>query len=244
LLPLRGNQIVFHTVMIIRELFEEDAPLLLALFLDLPATDRSRRFGRPMTDEAIHAYVARLAWADSVFLGAFDPDAKFVGLLELADVRNGAEIAVVVDPSARGKGLGKTLMDRALLKAKVRGAQRVVLLCQMDNEPMRRLAHSAGLHAHLEDGEVEGSFAQAQVMDRTQHAGLETIGNVSYAGLVATRAWSDLIETAFNVRRHRHRDGPHAPESAPEGAAPSRTAAAAPARLPGTRRESRRPRVR
>ena len=77
-------------------------------------------------------------------------------------MRNGAEIAIVVDPSARGKGLGKALMDRALLKAKVRGAERVVLLCQMHNEPMRRLAHSAGLHAHLEDGEVEGSLAIAQ----------------------------------------------------------------------------------
>ena len=232
--------------MVIRELFEEDAPLLLDLFLRLPATDRYRRFGRPMTDESIDAYVARLAWADSVFLGAFDPLAKLVGLLELADVRNGAEIAVVVDSGARGKGLGKTLMDRALLKAKVRGADRVVLLCQMDNEPMRRLAHSAGLHAHLEGGEVEGTptLPHGQLMDHTEDAAHHVIGNVSYTGLVTTRAWSDLIETAFNVRRHRHRDAPRAPESAPAGAPPSTTSAAAPARLPGTPRESRRPRVR
>jgi RimJ/RimL family protein N-acetyltransferase len=228
--------------MIIRELFEEDAPLLLEFFLRLCATDRYRRFGRPMTDDSIDAYVARLVWIDSVFLGAFDPDAKLIGLLELADVRDGAEIAIVVAPSARGKGLGKTLMDRALLKAKVRGAQRVVLICQMDNEPMRRLARSAGLHAHLEDGEVEGSLAQAQVMDRTQDSAQDAIGNVSYAGLVATRAWSDLIETAFNARRRC--DAPRAPGSGPAGARPSGISAAAPALPPGTRRESRRPRVR
>jgi GNAT superfamily N-acetyltransferase len=241
-LPLSGDRIVSHTAMIIRELFEEDAPLLLEFFLRLPATDRHRRFGRRMTDESIDAYVARLVWIDSVFLGAFDPDAKLIGLLELADVRNGAEIAVAVAPSARGKGLGKSLMDRALLKAKVRGAQRVVLICRMDNEPMRRLAHSAGLHAHLEDGEVEGSLAQAQAMDRTPDAAQEAIGNVSYTGLVATRAWSELIETAFNGRRRR--DARRAPGSAPAGACPSGTAAAARVRLPGTRRESRRPRVR
>jgi len=239
LLPLRGNQIIFHTAMIIRELFEEDVQLLLAFFLCLPAADRYHRFGRPMTDESISAYVARLAWTDSVFLGAFDRGAKLVGLLELADVRNGAEIAIVVDPSARGKGLGKALMDRALLKAKVRGAERVVLLCHMHNEPMRRLAHSAGLHAHLEDGEVEGSlaFAQAQLVDRTD----DVIGNVSYAGLVTTRAWSDLIEAAFNVRRRC--DAPREPESAPAGARPSGTSAAVLARLPDTPRESLRPRV-
>src|SRR4249919_1460142 len=154
--------------MIICELFEEDVQLLLAFFLRLSAADRYHRFGRPMTDESISAYVARLAWTDSVFLGAFDRGAKLVGLLELADVRNGAEIAVVVDPSARGKGLGKTLMGRALLKAKVQGAERVVLLCQMDNEPMRRLARSAGLHAHLEDIEGSVALAQAKLMDRTQ----------------------------------------------------------------------------
>jgi hypothetical protein len=46
--------------MIIRELFEEDAPLLLAFFLGLRAPDRSRRFGRPMADESINAYVEKL----------------------------------------------------------------------------------------------------------------------------------------------------------------------------------------
>jgi GNAT superfamily N-acetyltransferase len=230
--------------MIIRELFEEDVQLLLAFFLRLPATDRYRRFGRPMTDESISAYVARLAWTDSVFLGAFDPSAELIGLLELADVRNGAEIAIVVDPSVRGKGLGKALMDRALLKAKVRGAERVVLLCQIHNEPMRRLAHSAGLHAHPKDGEVEGSlaFAQAQLVDRTDDAAYDVIGNVGYAVLVTTRTWSDLIESAFNVRRRC--DAPRALESAPAGARPSGTSAPAPVHLQGTQRESRRPRVR
>ena len=228
--------------MIIRELFEEDVQLLLAFFLRLPAADRYHRFGRPMTDESISAYVARLAWTDSVYLGAFDPSAKLIGLLELADVRNGAEIAIVVDPSARGKGLGKALMDRAMLKAKVRGAERVVLLCQIHNEPMRRLAHSVGLHAHLED-EIEGSLAlaQAQLADRTDDAAHDVIRNVGYAVLVTTRAWSDLIESAFNVRRRC--DAPRAPESAPAGARPSGTSAAVLARLPDTPRESLRPRV-
>jgi GNAT superfamily N-acetyltransferase len=230
--------------MIIRELFEEERPLVLDFFLRLGASDRYRRFGRPMTDDAVSAYVAGLDWTDSVILGAFDRDAELAGLLELADVRDGAEIAVVVHQRARGQGLGRALMDRALLKAKVRGSQRVVLLCQMDNEPMRRLARSAGLKAHVEDGEVEGSLtlAHAKITDRTEDATHDVIGNVSYAGLVTTRAWADLFESVFNVPRRcgALRGNESVPERQPAGA-PS---AAAPARLPNTRLKSPRPAVR
>ena len=174
--------------MIIRELREDERSAVLAFFLCLSSMDRYRRFGRPMGDEALRTYVARLDWTDTVLFGAFASDAALAGLLELADVRGGAEIAVVVAPQSRGTGLGRAMMDRALLKAKVRGHEKVVLLCQMDNQPMRRLARSAGLEAEVEDAEVEGLLAlpRAVLSDMTEDVTHDTIGNVSYAGLLAT----------------------------------------------------------
>jgi GNAT superfamily N-acetyltransferase len=189
--------------MLIRELYEDEGESLEAFLLALGEQDRYRRFGRTMTDAAVRQYAARIDWNESVVLGAFDHHAKLVGILELADIGNISEIAVAVAPACRDQGVGKALMDRALLKAKVRGRDKVVLLCQRNNEPMRRLAHSAGLQATMEDGEISGSLelAQAGLADVTEDATRDDVGNATYATLLATRAWADLFESAARVSR-------------------------------------------
>jgi GNAT superfamily N-acetyltransferase len=189
--------------MLIRELYEEESEKVQVFLLALSAQDRYRRFGRTMTDAAVRQYAARIDWDESVLLGAFDKHAELVGILELADIGNISEIAVAVAPACRAQGVGKALMDRALLKAKVRGRNKVVLLCQRNNEPMRRLAHSAGLEATVEDGEISGSLelAQAGLAEVTEDATRAAIGNATYATLLATRAWADLFESAARVSR-------------------------------------------
>ena len=186
----------------IRELHEHDRQEVLAFFLALGEADRYRRFGRVMADAAVERHVARLDWSECVVLGAYDAQARLVGLLELAQLPAAAcEIAVVVDAGHRGRGLGTALMDRALLTAKVHGCERVVLLCQVDNEPMRRLARSAGLSASTEDGEVEGrlELPQAALADVTEDATRDAIGNATYAALLASRALAELFQNALRT---------------------------------------------
>ena len=186
----------------IRELHEHDRQELRAFFLALGQEDRYRRFGRVMADMALEGYLARLDWSECVMLGAYDAHAHLVGLLELARIRGGAcEIAVVVAGTHRGRGLGTALMNRALLKAKVHGCERVVLLCQVDNEPMRRLARSAGLSASAEDGEVEGrlELPHAALADVTEDATRDAIGNATYAALLASRALAELFQNALRT---------------------------------------------
>jgi len=199
----RSKQGGWRVVMVIRELYEEESDRVQAFLLALNEHDRYRRFGRPITDDVLRQYVARIDWGDSVLLGAFDAHTELVGLLELADVASTCEIAIAVAPAHRGNGVGKALMDRALLKAKVRGRDRVVLLCQMDNEPMRRLARSAGLHATLEDGEVTGSLdlPQAGLAEVTEDATRDAIGNATYAMLLSARTWAALFERAAHTSR-------------------------------------------
>src|SRR5262245_29701104 len=112
--------------MVIRELYEEESRKVQAFLLALSDQDRYWRFGRVMSDAALRQYVARIDWDNSVLLGAFDNRAELVGILELADVGSISEIAVAVAPLYRTRGVGKALMDRALLKAKVRGCDRVM----------------------------------------------------------------------------------------------------------------------
>ena len=195
--------------MAIRELYEEESDKVQAFLLALSEQDRYRRFGRPMTDAALRQYAARIDWDESVLLGAFDAHTALAGILELADIGRASEIAVAVALEHRGQGVGKALMDRALLKAKVRGRDKVLLLCQVDNEPMRRLARSAGLESTLEDGEVTGTleWPHPRLADVTEDATRDAIGNAAYATLLTTRAWAELFERAAYTSRQRLPEG-------------------------------------
>jgi GNAT superfamily N-acetyltransferase len=182
--------------MLIRELQAAERDKLADFLLTLSEDDRYRRFGRAMPDDAIRAYVAGIDWSEWVLLGAFSSQAALVGVLELADARPGAcEIAVAVAPVYRGKGVGRELMGRALLKARVRGKDRVTLLCQADNEPMRRLARAAGLRAVTSDGETEGllDLDAASPGDVAEERTREAIENMTYTGLLTARAWAELV---------------------------------------------------
>ncbi len=188
----------------IRELHPHDRDALRAFFLALNEDDRYRRFGRAMSHDALIAYVERIDFADTHVLAAYDRRADMVGVLELAQLHDGVcEIAVVVGHTKRGSGIGKALMDRALLKAKVLGSPRVVLLCQVDNAAMRRLAKSAGLQSSEADGDVEGhlDLAPAALSEVTEDATREAVGNATYASLLATRTWAELFERALQVTR-------------------------------------------
>jgi GNAT superfamily N-acetyltransferase len=187
---------------VIRELQREERAGVLAFFLALNEDDRYRRFGRAMADEGIRRYVEALDWDASVMLGAYGAKARLVGVLELADLANGScEISIAVAGTHRGRGIGKALMDRALLKAKVHGCDRVVLLCQVDNQPMRRLARSLGLISIMEDGTVEGSLelGEAALADVAEDAAREAIGNATYASLLATRSLAELFQNALRA---------------------------------------------
>jgi RimJ/RimL family protein N-acetyltransferase len=182
--------------MLIRELQPPERTKLADFLLTLSDDDRYRRFGRAMPDAAVRAYVARIEWSEWVLLGAFNSQAELVGVLELADARPGAcEIAVAVARAYRGKGVGRELMERALLKARVRGKDRVTLLCQADNEPMRRLAKAAGLRALTSEGETEGllDLDPADAADVAEERTREAIENVTYVGLLTARAWAELV---------------------------------------------------
>lgn len=188
----------------IREVYPHDRDALRQFFLSLDKDDRYRRFGRAMANEAVATYVDKLDFSESHVLAAYDRRADMVGVLELAQLHDGGcEIAVVVGRGQRGSGIGTALMDRALLKAKVLGCPRVVLLCQVDNQPMRRLARSAGLQSSQADGDVEGrlELRPASLGEVSEDAAREAVGNATYASLLATRTWAELFERALQATR-------------------------------------------
>jgi len=179
--------------MIIRELCASERDAVVTFMLDLCERDRTRRFCRPMSDDSIRAYVTAIDWEEAAILGAFDGNARMVGLVELCDT---GEIAVAVAMDHRERGIARKLMLRALLKARVLGKERVMLTCLTENIPMRRLARSVGLTAatHTFAAERELAEEMQQIDDVMCNGTPEAADNVSYASALCLRSCTGLVQ--------------------------------------------------
>jgi GNAT superfamily N-acetyltransferase len=85
-----------------------------------------------------------------------DDDLRVVGAAHIAPADDGAvELAISVDRSWRGRGLGAELFDEAVLRARNRGMRRAYIYSLVDNQAMRHLARRAGMQINSEAGESE-----------------------------------------------------------------------------------------
>ena len=167
--------------MMIRELILEERDVVSALLLMLSDKDRFWRFCRPMTDQAVLAYAHKLDWQDTIVFGAFDSQIRLVGIAELCDLGEAAEIAVTVRRSSRRRGVGAALMDLAMLKAKMLGKRKVALTCLSQNMPMRRLARRAGLTSADHPGPISGAPMLGALEEPLEGITPDLVGSVTYA---------------------------------------------------------------
>lgn len=79
-----------------------------------------------------------------------DPDGRFLGSSRLRHhlspslCRFGGHIGYDIGPTARGNGYGTTLLRLTLARARDRGLDRVLLTCDSDNIPSRRVIERNG----------------------------------------------------------------------------------------------------
>lgn len=139
----------------IRRVFSFDSAQLEQLFLSLSPDDRYFRFCGRATDETIQRYIGALKWREICVYGMFE-HGKIIGAVELVPTESGTELAIVVRHSHKRKGIGKALMERAMVHARVRGLRKLQILCRAENEAMQALARGVGMRLTREYGEVEG----------------------------------------------------------------------------------------
>ncbi len=80
----------------------------------LDASERTRRFGRALTDADIGAFVDGVDFAAQWASGAFSFDQRLVGFAHACPVRRGGDCtvyaAISVDGDYRGRGIGRALL--------------------------------------------------------------------------------------------------------------------------------------
>jgi len=140
---------------------------ILRHLLRLPAEDRRLRFGAPVRDSAIEAYVAGIDFTRDRAFGVLGVDLELLGIAHLAldPAEQVAELGLSVDSSARGKGYGYALLQRSVLHATNLGYAALFMHCLAENQIVMHLARKAGLTLVVESGEADGRLA---LEDRTR----------------------------------------------------------------------------
>ena len=137
----------------IRSLSERHRPRMLAHLLALDMNDRYLRFGYAAADDQIRRYVERIAFERDEIFGVFNRRLDLIALAHLAydpavDVepprRSAAEFGVSVNVRGRGRGLGARLFDHAVLRARNRGVDTIVIHALSENAAMLRIVRKAG----------------------------------------------------------------------------------------------------
>jgi GNAT superfamily N-acetyltransferase len=140
---------------LIRELTRVERPALQLHFLALAGEDRRLRFGAPLNDLALRAYVARIDFERDAAFGVFDDALHLVGAAHLGRARGHAELGISVLAHHRGRGIGGALLARAHMHARNWGVRMLFMHCLAENGAMMHLARKQGMLIACAAGEAD-----------------------------------------------------------------------------------------
>ena len=134
---------------------------IAAHLLALDPRDRYLRFGYNAADRNILAYVDGLNFASDDIFGIYNRKLELIAMAHLAysvnpQFKSCAEFGVSVRPTARGRGYGARLFDRATMHASNEGVELLFVHALSENTAMLKIARKAGASV-----ERDGSEAQA-----------------------------------------------------------------------------------
>jgi RimJ/RimL family protein N-acetyltransferase len=149
----------------IRALSPHHRPKLSQHLLDLEPADRYLRFGYSASDAQILAYVEHLNFQRDEIFGVFSRRLEIIAFAHLAYLPDGvglshqAEFGVSVLTRARGRGYGQHLFDHAVLHARNRNVDTLIIQALSENTAMLRIARKAGASIDRDGSESEARLA-------------------------------------------------------------------------------------
>jgi GNAT superfamily N-acetyltransferase len=128
--------------------------------LSLEPHDRYLRFGYAAQDQQIHRYAEGLDFERDEIFGIYNRKLDLIAMAHLAfakeeQLRSCAEFGVSVLPSARGKGYGARLFERAAMHAANEGVSMMFIHALSENTAMLKIARNAGAKVERDGSETE-----------------------------------------------------------------------------------------
>lgn len=127
----------------------------------LDERDRYLRFGFVASDEQVRQYAERINFERDEAFGVFDRRLSIAAMAHLAflDPVDGqplsAEFGVSVSERLRGKGIGTRLFEHAMVHARNRGVDTLLIHALSENTPMLKIARHAGARVERSGGDSD-----------------------------------------------------------------------------------------
>jgi RimJ/RimL family protein N-acetyltransferase len=190
-------------------------PALTQHLLSLGEHDRYLRFGYAATDEQIIRYLQGLDFERDEIYGIFNRDLEVIAMAHLAIMKGegkqpSSEFGVSVCVSARGRGYGGRLFERAVMHARNQKISLIYIHALSENAPMIRIARKSGATLERDGSETE---AYLRLPKRTLESRLSEVVSDQFAQVNynvkedSKRFWDFLAqvqEIRQGVRKARH----------------------------------------
>ena len=200
----------------VRSLSERHRPRILAHLLALPAEDRYLRFGYAASDAQVARYADLIDFSRDEVFGIFNRRLELIAQAHLAALPDAheAEFGVSVLPHARGRGYGGRLFDHAVLHARNRGVDTLVVHMLSENTAMLRIARSSGARVDRDGGD---SLARLRLPPEDLRSHLDELVEDSAAAIdyqlkVQARRVTGVIDAIDEIRQQIQSSRPRTPE--------------------------------
>lgn len=203
---------------IVKELSKRAHWRLRKHFLALDEADRLLRFGTVLPDELIIKYVEGIDFSRDTVFGVYDSRLRLMGVGHLAfapreqlpalsaatSKERIAEFGVSVSASARGKGVGSKLFERAAIRCRNADIDTLYMHCLASNKVMMHIAKKAGMEIQRDYGEADAylRLPPANPASVLQEAVDEQVASFDYVFKANARAAVKWLESlsGFNKR--------------------------------------------
>ena len=156
----RSQPAAGRSPVLVRELSSADRERLMTHFLALDEDDRLLRFGQIVPDRVIDNYVTNIDFSRDTVFGVFDEALNLVGVGHLAYLpaegdKRTAEFGVSVLESARGRGVGSRLFERAAIRSRNTHVSMLYMHCLSRNSTMMHIAKKSGMKIEYAYGDAD-----------------------------------------------------------------------------------------
>ncbi len=176
--------------------------------LSLNEHDRYLRFGYATQDAQIRKYVDALDFERDEIFGIYNRKLQLIAMAHLAYAKDQgyescAEFGVSVLPSARGRGYGARLFDRAAMHATNDGVSQMFIHALSENAAMLAIARKAGATVERDGSESEAYLRlPAPTLDsRVSELIEEQIAQTDYRLKVQAKQFWSFLADLQDVRR-------------------------------------------